>query len=83
MKNRPLIGINADYRSTAKGRVPQTFMQSGYYDCILSAGAIPIILPPLTKADDLSPILDRLDGVILTGGDDLDPKKMGLARTPR
>jgi len=82
MKNRPLIGINADYRATAKGRTPQSYMHSGYYDCLLSAGALPIILPPLTKEHDLAPILDRLDGVYLTGGEDLDPKKMGLAPHP-
>jgi putative glutamine amidotransferase len=82
MKNRPLIGINADYRASAKGRSPQSYMHSGYYDCLLSAGALPIILPPLTKEHDLAPILDRLDGVYLTGGEDLDPKKMGLSPHP-
>lgn len=82
MKNRPLIGINSDYRATAKGRAPQTFLHSGYYDCLLSAGAVPVVIPPLTKADDLNPILDRLDGVLLTGGDDMDPRKMGLAPHP-
>ena len=39
----------------------------------------PVMLPPLTRETDLTPILDRLDGVILTGGDDLDPKKMNLS----
>src|ERR1700754_2488699 len=82
MKDRPLIGINADYRATAKGRTPHSYMHSGYYDCLLSAGALPVIIPPLIKEHDLAPILDRLDGVYLTGGDDLDPKKMGLAPHP-
>jgi putative glutamine amidotransferase len=53
MKNRPLIGINADYRATAKGRTPHSYMHSGYYDCLLSAGALPVIIPPLTKEHDL------------------------------
>jgi putative glutamine amidotransferase len=82
MKDRPLIGINTDYRAVVKGRAPQTMVHSGYYDCILAAGAIPILLPPLTKEQDLGPILDRLDGVLLTGGDDLDPKKMNLGFHP-
>ena len=60
MKNRPLIGINADYRATAKGRTPQSFMHSGYYDCLLSAGALPVIIPPLIREHDLTPILDRI-----------------------
>src|SRR3954471_14332606 len=82
MKNRPLIGINADYRASAKGRTPQSYMHSGYYDCLLSAGALPIILPPLTKGPPPPPILARPDGAYLTGGDDLDPKKMGLSPPP-
>ncbi len=80
-KDRPLIGINADYRAT-KGRTPFSVLHSGYYDILLAANALPIILPPLAKEHDLAPILDRLDGVVLTGGDDLDPKKMGLAPHP-
>jgi len=82
MKDRPLIGINTDYRANAKGRSPHCFMHSGYYDVLLSANALPVLIPPLTKEHDLAPILDRLDGVMLTGGDDLDPKKMGLAPHP-
>ena len=81
-KNRPLIGINTDFRAVAKGRTPHSYMHSGYYDCLLAANALPVIIPPLIKEADLGPILDRLDGVMLTGGDDLDPKKMGLAPHP-
>jgi putative glutamine amidotransferase len=82
IKDRPLIGINADYRAVAKGRAPHSQVHSGYYDTLLTAGALPVVLPPMTKADDLSPILDRLDGIVLTGGDDLDPRKMGLTPHP-
>ncbi len=82
MKDRPLIGINADYRAAAKGRTPHTSLHSGYYDCLLAAGAIPVVIPPLTKELDLLPILEHLDGVMMTGGDDLDPKKMGLGFHP-
>jgi putative glutamine amidotransferase len=80
-KDRPLIGINADY-CAVKGRTPHTAMHSGYYDCILTAGGLPVILPPLTKEHDLAPILDTLDGVVLTEGDDLDPRKMNLSPHP-
>ena len=81
-KDRPLIGINADFRVTTKGRPPQCQLASGYFDCLLTAGALPVILPPLNRETDLSPIFERLDGLLLTGGDDLDPRKMGLAPHP-
>ncbi len=82
MKNRPLIGINTDFRAPAKGRTPHCYIHSGYFECLLAANATPVIIPPLTRESDISPILDRLDGVILTGGDDLDPRKMGLSPHP-
>ena len=82
MNHRPLIGLNTDYRANVKGRTPHSYMASGYYDVLLAANAIPVLIPPLTKEQDLSPILDTLDGVMLTGGDDMDPRKMGLSPHP-
>jgi putative glutamine amidotransferase len=82
MTYRPLIGINSDYRIPAKGRTPLGVLHSGYFECLLSANALPVVIPPLIRESDLNPILDRLDGVMLTGGDDLDPRKMGLSPHP-
>jgi putative glutamine amidotransferase len=82
MKYRPLIGINTDYRAPAKGRSPHCYLHSGYYECLMTANALPLFIPPLLKEADLAPILDRVDGLMLTGGDDLDPRKMGLTPHP-
>ncbi|WP_165064151.1 gamma-glutamyl-gamma-aminobutyrate hydrolase family protein [Paludisphaera rhizosphaerae] len=82
MNNRPLIGINMDLRASVKSRTPHSLTPTGYYDALLTAGALPIMIPPFTRESDMLPILDRLDGVVLTGGDDLDPRKMGLAPHP-
>ena len=49
---RPLIGINADYYTPAKGKTPHSIVHSGYYECLLTAGAIPIIIPPIIKEPD-------------------------------
>lgn len=77
-KDRPLIGLNMDLRGTTKGRVPHSILLTGYYDCILTAGGIPVLIPPLVKETDVEPILENLDGLVLVGGDDLDPIKQGL-----
>jgi putative glutamine amidotransferase len=82
MNNRPLIGINMDLQASVKNRTTQSLMPTGYYDCLVTAGALPIMIPPLTRESDLLPILEKLDGVVLTGGDDLDPRKMGLSPHP-
>jgi putative glutamine amidotransferase len=82
VNSRPLVGINTDLRIPAKGRAPVSVVPTGYVDCVLSSGGIPIILPPLTKEPDLRPIVDRLDALIMIGGDDLDPKRLGMAPHP-
>lgn len=82
MTHRPLIGINMDLRASVKSRTPHSLMSTGYYDSLVTAGALPIMIPPLTRESDLLPILEKLDGVVLTGGDDLDPRKMGLSPHP-
>src|SRR5262245_32176420 len=82
MKDRPLIGINTDFRAACKSRLAHSVVNSGYYDVLLTANALPVLLPPLVKEQDLAPIVDRLDGVMLTGGDDLDPRKMSIAPHP-
>ena len=77
MKYRPLIGINTDYRAPAKGRTPHCYLHSGYYECLMSANALPVFIPRSSRKPDLAPILDRVDGLMLTGGDDLDPQEDG------
>jgi putative glutamine amidotransferase len=75
-KDRPLIGINCDLRLPTKGNVPFSALLAGYYDAILASGGLPIMLPPLTKTDDLNPILDKIDGLVLCGGgDDMNPSR--------
>lgn len=80
--SKPLVGINTDLRIPAKGRGPVSVVAAGYYDCVLSAGGVPIIIPPLTKEPELRPIIDRLDAMVLIGGDDLDPKRIGMTPHP-
>ena len=49
MNHRPLIGINADFRVTAKDRTSFSLIPSGYYDCLLTANALPVMIPPLVR----------------------------------
>lgn len=82
MQNKPLIGINADYR-LAKGD-PSAYLclASGYFDCVSQVGGIPVVIPPMASEDDLQQVLDRLDGVILVGGGDLNPRNDGFMVHP-
>jgi putative glutamine amidotransferase len=82
MRAKPMIGLNADFRSAKKDAPAFTFIAAGYYDAIAAVGGIPIVLPPLANEADLSRILALLDGVVLVGGADLDPRRDGFMLHP-
>ena len=82
MAAKPLIGINMDYRATRKEHDALSFVAAGYYDGIIASGGIPVILPPIADEEDLSRLLDMLDGVVLVGGSDLDPRRDGYIPHP-
>jgi putative glutamine amidotransferase len=82
---RPLIGVTtSELRSSSAGTLrrhgepPHAEMALGmtYLKAIEAAGGMPVVLPPLGDAEAF---LDRLDGVVLSGGPDLDPGAYGAA----
>lgn len=82
MQSKPLIGLNADFRNVTKDAPAFSYVCAGYYDCITAVGGIPIILPPLEESTDIEAILDRLDGFVMIGGQDLDPRRDGFMLHP-
>lgn len=75
----PLIGLNGDFYQTEWGEVAGVF--SAYTEAVAQAGGTPLLIPPLTKGADLS-LLERLDGLVLTGGLDLPPEWYGQEPHP-
>jgi putative glutamine amidotransferase len=82
MRSKPLIGLNADYRAAKKDSPAFTFVCAGYYECIMEAGGVPLILPPTENETDLNRLLDLVDGMVLVGGADLDPRRDGFMLHP-
>ncbi len=78
-RTRPFIGINADFLAASKRTSAHLRLGIGYCDTIAAAGGLPIILPPLGREAELDDLLDRLDGVVLSGGLDMDPRRLGMA----
>ena len=72
MSCKPLIGINADYRSANRQTPAYGYVSAGYFESIKAAGGVPVIIPPLDDVDSVRALLDVLDGVVLIGGADLD-----------
>jgi putative glutamine amidotransferase len=79
---RPLIGLNVDYVPAGKSGGAQHKLHAGYCESVYAAGGLPVLLPPVSKEDDLEDLLDRFDGLVLIGGLDMDPRRMGLALHP-
>lgn len=82
MQAKPVIGINADYRPENKDSSAFSYLAAGYYESVSRVGGIPVVIPPLEDGEDLGRILDLVDGVILVGGADLDPRRDGYMLHP-
>jgi putative glutamine amidotransferase len=82
MQGKPLIGLNADYRSAKKDSPAYLFLTAGYFDRIIAAGGIPVILPQLHDEHDINAVLDTLHGFVMVGGQDLDPRRDGFMLHP-
>jgi putative glutamine amidotransferase len=57
-------------------------LNEAYVLAARAAGLTPLILPPIDPAE-LGPVLDAVGGVILTGGEDVDPAEYGAAVGPK
>lgn len=83
MKRAPLIGITADQTSVAAngsnpGQEPVLVLPQRYCHAIQEAGGIPLILPPVASQSGLRRILQRVDGVLISGGNfDIHPSHYG------
>jgi putative glutamine amidotransferase len=80
--SKPIIGLNSDFLNPAGDKPAFTYLASGYYDAVSKVGGIPIIIPPLADDDDLEQLLHQVDGVVLIGGADLDPRRDGWMLHP-
>ncbi len=78
----PVIGLSA-YAVPARWGVWDTdavLLPRAYVDAVAAAGGIPVLLPPLPGL--IAGVLDRLDGLLLAGGPDVEPARYGQASGP-
>jgi putative glutamine amidotransferase len=57
-------------------------VNAAYVRALLAAGGVPLVLPPLLDAPQADAALAGVDGVLFTGGEDVDPARYGAARHP-
>ena len=66
-KEAPLIGLTGNFSDGNLTLAP------GYYQSIIQAGGVPVVIPPYEDVNLLINTLEQLDGLLLTGGGDLNP----------
>ena len=78
--NVPLIGLTA-YREPARWGVWDTsadLLPTSYSEAITAAGGVPVLLPPAQPyAVAAAAVVARLDGLVISGGADVDPARYG------
>lgn len=70
---KPIIGINCDYGEA--GKQPYSFTYRNYSEAVISACGIPLLLPVIKDKNDVACFLKRIDGLLLTGGNDVPPQR--------
>mgnify|MGYP003445694615 FL=1 len=73
---KPIIAITGNFVDG------ETRIADRYYKSIVKAGGIPFIMPPLADKDVIINTLDRVDGLLLTGGGDVNPLWVGEEPSP-
>ena len=79
---RPVVGITTYVEEAAWGhwRLPAALIPQMYVEMVERAGARPLLVPP--SEDGVEETLDALDGLLLSGGADLDPAVYGAETHP-
>ena len=74
---KPIIGITANYAES------EARLMDRYYKQVVSAGGVPLLIPPLSDKDVIINTLKNIDGLLLTGGGDINPLWTGEQPSPK
>ena len=77
MSRPPLIGVTMSVTADADGGTspPRAWLNNAYVRAVQQAGGVPVLLPPHLDDRALDTLWSRLDGILLTGGGDVDPRR--------
>ncbi len=85
-RRTPVIGLTTSLEQAKAGvwDVRAAFLPHVYFDAVAASGGVAVLLPPQPNPElAASVVLDGLDGLILTGGKDVQPELYGAQRHPR
>jgi len=76
-----LIGITT-YRAANPAGLPILALARNYVQAISQAGGLPVLLPLELPEEQLHDLTGRLDGILFSGGGDVEPALYGMESTP-
>jgi gamma-glutamyl-gamma-aminobutyrate hydrolase PuuD len=79
---RPVVGITTYAQEASWGvwRMPAALIPLDYVDAVERAGGRPVLIPP--SEEGVAETLDALDGIVFSGGADVDPTMYGAEAHP-
>lgn len=83
--SRPVIGVIAEFTDIEihGTTMPANVATLPYLKSVTKAGGVPVVFPITTDRAAVIDLVDRVDGLVLTGGVDIDPAAYGAERDPR
>jgi len=81
----PLIGLTVYREEAAWGvwRQRADLLPAQYAEAVTSVGGVPVLLPPSDLAGAAEAAVARLDGLVISGGADVDPERYDAEPHPR
>lgn len=74
-RRAPLIGVSTSI--TVGANPERAYVNSAYLHAVQQAGGVPVLLPPQLSSASMRRLADDLQGLLLTGGGDMDPALFG------
>ncbi len=78
---RPVIGITASYSQSIhvheidEPRLEHQYCYNDYVHAVWMAGGLPLLIPAMLDASGAAEYVKRLNGIVIAGGPDIDPKQ--------
>ena len=68
---KPIIGVTTRTAPLPPSLLPSVMVQKSYTTAIIHAGGIPVLIPSEITQDGWDQLIDRMDGILFTGGGDI------------
>ncbi|SNY22147.1 putative glutamine amidotransferase [Orenia metallireducens] len=75
--NKPIIGITTFCKKENKFNKSYNKVSYNYISSVIKAGGVPVLIPLLEDKAEVKTYIEMIDGLILSGGDDICPNRYG------